>query len=183
MKQFTKGTSSKTSVDFVKTKRKVGKKIKKSNNTNEDAKVTSKRVNVLEQSVAANLSNDGTLRTKRGTGMQELVNRTTHHAGKTRKEALEGMLELLSEFKQEALLSRRNGGSADANAVCGGVREVRGRGRGREEERTGVPERWVVTRVSKRKRYFALRGFDYLEVRGSVDARGRESERRRAEKR
>ena len=122
-KQFTKGTtSSKTSgVDFVKTKRKVGKKIKKSNNTNEDAKVTSKRVNVLEQSVAANLSNDGTLRTKRGTGMQELVNRTTHHAGKTRKEALEGMLELLSEFKQEALLSRRNGGSADASAVCEAV--------------------------------------------------------------
>ena len=121
-KQFTKGTtSSKTSVDFVKTKRKVGKKIKKTNNTNTDAKVTSKRVNVLEQSVAANLSNDGTLRTKRGTGMQELVNRTTHHAGKTRKEALEGMLELLSEFKQEALLSRRNGGSADANAVCEAV--------------------------------------------------------------
>jgi tryptophanyl-tRNA synthetase len=106
-KQFTKGTSSKTSVDFVKTKRKVGKKIKKSNNTNEDAKVTSKRVNVLEQSVAANLSNDGTLRTKRGTGMQELVNRTTHHAGKTRKEALEGMLELLSEFKQEARCAKR----------------------------------------------------------------------------
>ena len=62
-----------------------------------------------------------------------------------------------------------------------GVREVRGRGRGREEERVGVPERWVVTRVSKRKRYFASRGFDYLEVWGSVDARGRESERRRAE--
>jgi hypothetical protein len=117
-KRFTKGTSS---VDFVKTKRKVGKKIKKTNNTNTDAKVTSKRVNVLEQSVAANASNDGTLRTKRGTGMRELVNRTTHHAGKTRKEALEGMLELLSEFKQEALLSRRNGGSADANAVCEAV--------------------------------------------------------------
>ena len=117
-KRFTKGTSS---IDFVKTKRKVGKKIKKTNNTNTDAKVTSKRVNVLEQSVAANASNDGTLRTKRGTGMQELVNRTTHHAGKTRKEALEGMLELLSEFKQEALLSRRNGGSADANAVCEAV--------------------------------------------------------------
>jgi len=117
-KAFTKGTG----VDFVKQKRKVGKKIKKSaNNTNADAKITSKKVNILEQSVAANLSNDGTLRTQRGVGMQELVNRTTHHGGKTRKEALEGMLELLSEFRQEALSSRRNGGSVDANAVCEAV--------------------------------------------------------------
>ena len=117
---FRKGTTG--GVDFVKTKRKVGKKIKKSaSGAATEAKVTSKKVNVLEQSVATNLSNDGVLRTHRGVAMQELVNRTTHHGGKTRKEALDGMLELLSEHRQEALSSRRNGSNVDANAVCEAV--------------------------------------------------------------
>ena len=115
---FRKGTTG--GVDFVKTKRKVGKKNQKVGGSG-GAKVTSKKVNVLEQSVATNLSNDGVLRTHRGVAMQELVNRTTHHGGKTRKEALDGMLELLSEHRQEALSSRRNGSNVDANAVCEAV--------------------------------------------------------------
>ena len=103
---FRKGTTG--GVDFVKTKRKVGKKIKKSaSGAATEAKVTSKKVNVLEQSVATNLSNDGVLRTHRGVAMQELVNRTTHHGGKTRKEALDGMLELLSSIDRKRYRAER----------------------------------------------------------------------------
>jgi len=129
-KSFTKGQG----VDFVKTKRKVGKRIKKSQTNETETKITSKSVNVLEQSVGRFVDDeDGEYRTRRGVSVFELTSRLTHHQGKMRKDALDGILEVLEsnpgyfndggmkKKNRNSMNSTSTNGIVDASVICDSV--------------------------------------------------------------
>ena len=79
-------------IDFIRAKKKVGKKIKKHANVT-DTTVRAKRINLPGQTVGT--EGKGEPLTHRGLSISELLNQTSHYSEKVRKDALEGMRELL----------------------------------------------------------------------------------------
>ena len=94
MGKKTKGVNNRQSggIDFIRAKKKVGKKIKKQANVT-DTTVRAKRINLPGQTVGT--EGKGEALTNRGLSMSELLNQTSHYSEKVRKDALEGMRELL----------------------------------------------------------------------------------------
>ena len=94
MGKKTKGVNNRQSggIDFIRAKKKVGKKIKKHANVT-DTTVRAKRINLPGQTVGT--EGKGEALTQRGLSMSELLNQTSHYSEKVRKDALEGMRELL----------------------------------------------------------------------------------------
>ena len=94
MGKKTKGVNNRRSggIDFIRAKKKVGKKIKKHANVT-DTTVRAKRINLPGQTVGT--EGKGEALTHRGLSMSELLNQTSHYSEKVRKDALEGMRELL----------------------------------------------------------------------------------------
>jgi pre-rRNA-processing protein IPI1 len=94
MGKKTKGVNNRQSggIDFIRAKKKVGKKIKKHANVT-DTTVRAKRINLPGQTVGT--EGKGEALTHRGLSISELLNQTSHYSEKVRKDALEGMRELL----------------------------------------------------------------------------------------
>ena len=94
MGKKTKGVNNRQSggIDFIRAKKKVGKKIKKHANVT-DTTVRAKRINLPGQTVGT--EGKGEPLTHRGLSISELLNQTSHYSEKVRKDALEGMRELL----------------------------------------------------------------------------------------
>ena len=94
MGKKTKGVNNRQTggIDFIRAKKKVGKKIKKHANVT-DTTVRAKRINLPGQTVGT--EGKGEALTHRGLSMSELLNQTSHYSEKVRKDALEGMRELL----------------------------------------------------------------------------------------
>lgn len=81
-----------TGIDFIRAKKKVGRKIRKqANETNTEVKA--KRINLSVQSVGA--EGKGEQVTGRGLSMPELLNQCQHYSARVRKDALDGIQELL----------------------------------------------------------------------------------------
>ena len=81
-----------TGIDFIRAKKKVGRKIRKqANETNTEVKA--KRINLSVQSVGA--EGKGEQVTGRGLSMPELLNQCQHYSARVRKDALDGTQELL----------------------------------------------------------------------------------------
>ena len=81
-----------TGIDFIRAKKKVGRKIRKqANETNTEVKA--KRINLSVQSVGA-VGKGGQV-TGRGLSMPELLNQCQHYSARVRKDALDGIQELL----------------------------------------------------------------------------------------
>ena len=92
MGKKTKGVNNRQSggIDFIRAKKKVGKKIKKHANVT-DTTVRAKRINLPGQTVGT--EGKGEPLTHRGLSISELLNQTSHYSEKVRKDALEGMRE------------------------------------------------------------------------------------------
>ena len=104
MGKKTKGINNKQSggIDFIRAKKKVGRKIKKSNNVT-DTTVRAKRINLSTQTLGAEGKGDAV--TSRGLSMPELLNQTTHYSERVRKDALEGIRELLQSHPESLVAS------------------------------------------------------------------------------
>lgn len=104
MGKKTKGINNKQSggIDFIRAKKKVGRKIKKSNNET-DTTVRAKRINLSTQTLGAEGKGDAV--TSRGLSMPELLNQTTHYSERVRKDALEGIRELLQSHPESLVAS------------------------------------------------------------------------------
>ena len=107
MGKKTKGINNRQSggIDFIRAKKKVGKKIKKNANVT-DTTVRAKRINLPGQVVGTEGKGDAL--TSRGLSLTELLNQTGHYSERVRKDALEGIRELLENHP------RSLGGSAAA---------------------------------------------------------------------
>ena len=81
-----------TGIDFIRAKKKVGRKIRKqANETNTE--VRAKRINLSVQSLGTEGKGDQV--TGRGLSMPELLNQCQHYSARVRKDALDGIKELL----------------------------------------------------------------------------------------
>ena len=105
MGKKTKGINNKQSggIDFIRAKKKVGRKIKKSSNNATDTTVRAKRINLSTQTLGAEGKGDAV--TSRGLSMPELLNQTTHYSERVRKDALEGIRELLQSHPESLVAS------------------------------------------------------------------------------
>ena len=105
MGKKTKGINTKQSggIDFIRAKKKVGRKIKKSTNNATDTTVRAKRINLSTQTLGAEGKGDAV--TSRGLSMPELLNQTTHYSERVRKDALEGIRELLQSHPESLVAS------------------------------------------------------------------------------
>ena len=105
MGKKTKGINNKQSggIDFIRAKKKVGRKIKKSSNNSTDTTVRAKRINLSTQTLGAEGKGDAV--TSRGLSMPELLNQTTHYSERVRKDALEGIRELLQSHPESLVAS------------------------------------------------------------------------------
>ena len=93
MGKKTKGVNNRQSggIDFIRAKKKVGKKIKKHANHGHDCSREADQP--ARQTVGT--EGKGEPLTHRGLSISELLNQTSHYSEKVRKDALEGMRELL----------------------------------------------------------------------------------------
>ena len=80
----------KVGLDFVKAKRKVGRKIPQASNAT-DSTVRSKRINLAHQAIGGEGKGDAV--TSRGLALPELLGQTGHYSTRVRRDALEGIKE------------------------------------------------------------------------------------------
>ncbi|KAG9454764.1 hypothetical protein H6P81_007668 [Aristolochia fimbriata] len=88
----------KSSVDFKKIKRKIGRKLPPPKNTT-DTTVKSKAIIIPEQTVASDKA--GLAVSSKGLTLKELLQQTSHHNAKVRKDALNGIKDLVLKFPSE----------------------------------------------------------------------------------
>ena len=103
MGKKTKGINNKNQggIDFIRAKKKVGRKIKKAANAT-DTTVRAKRITLPGQVLGA--EGKGAAVTQRGLSLPELLGQCAHYSERVRKDALDGIAELL-QAHPEALVA------------------------------------------------------------------------------